>query len=62
MLAVVEKTATGFTVREMFQGQGNYQFDWEVKGVRKGFENYQAVRSKQAIERPALLQMASEKQ
>ena len=61
-LAVVEKTATGFTVREMFQGQGNYQFDWEVKGVRKGFENYQAVRSKQAIERPALLQMASEKQ
>ena len=45
-LAVIEKTATGFTVKELFQGTGTYQFDWEVKCVRKGYENYQPVRPK----------------
>ena len=45
-LAVVEKTATGFKVKELFHGAGTYQFDWEVKCVRKGYEGYQAVREK----------------
>jgi hypothetical protein len=45
-LAVVEKTATGFKVKEMFQGTGDYEFDWEVKCVRKGYEDYKVVRSK----------------
>jgi hypothetical protein len=45
-LAVIEKTAAGFTVKELFQGEGTYEFDWEVKCVRKGYENYQPVRPK----------------
>jgi hypothetical protein len=45
-IAVVEKTANGFKVKEMRKGSGNYQFDWEAKAVRKGFENYQSVREK----------------
>lgn len=43
-LAVVKKTANGFEVVELMGGQGSYAFDWEVKGVRKGYENYRAVR------------------
>ena len=39
-LAVIEKTSTGFRVKELYQGQGNYSFDWEVKSVRKGYEDY----------------------
>lgn len=42
-LAVVEKTATGFKVKEMWKGDGNYEFDWEVKAVRKGWEDYEAI-------------------
>ena len=45
-LAVVEKTATGFKVKELAQGTGNYGFDWEVKAVRKGLEDYRPVRDK----------------
>ncbi|MCC6461144.1 MAG: hypothetical protein IT260_11775 [Saprospiraceae bacterium] len=43
-LAVIEKTETGFVVKELLGGTGTYAFDWEVKCVRKGYENYQAVR------------------
>ncbi len=43
-LAVIEKTAAGFKVKELRSGAGNYSFDWEVKCVRQGFENYQVVR------------------
>ncbi|MEL6133915.1 MAG: hypothetical protein AAFR59_11180, partial [Bacteroidota bacterium] len=43
-LAVIEKTATGFKVKELHQGAGNYSVDWEVKAVRKGYEDYQPVR------------------
>lgn len=49
-LAVVEKTPEGFLVKEMFQGSGDYQFDWEVKAVRKGFEDYKPVRTKKEME------------
>ena len=45
-IAVIEKTATGFKVKEMRKGTGNYKFDWEAKGVRKGFENYEPIRPK----------------
>ncbi len=45
-LAVTAKSASGFEVRELFQGTGNYDFDWEVKSVRKGHENYRVIRSK----------------
>lgn len=46
-LAVVEKTASGFRVVELLEGQGNYRFDWEVKCVRQGFEDFSIIRDKQ---------------
>ncbi len=45
-LAVVEKTATGFKVKEFKGGEGNFSFDWEVKCVRKGWEHWQVERDK----------------
>ena len=45
-LAVVEKTSEGFMVKELHKGSGNYSFDWEVKCVRAGFENYQVIRER----------------
>jgi hypothetical protein len=46
-LAVIEKNDKGFRVKELKGGTGNFKFDWEVKGVRKGYENYQVVRDKE---------------
>ena len=43
-LAVIKKGADGFEVAELWSGTGNYEFDWEVKGVRKGHENYRVIR------------------
>ncbi len=43
-LAVINKSAQQFKVIELFDGKGNYEFDWEVKAVRKGFEDFQPVR------------------
>ncbi len=45
-LAIIERNAKGFKVKELGGGKGNYKFDWEVKGVRKGYENYEVVRNK----------------
>ncbi len=45
-LAVVEKRADGFVVKELMGGKGNFNFDWEVKAVRAGYEDYQVVRDK----------------
>lgn len=45
-LAVIEKTSKGFKVKELRKGQGTYSFDWEVKGVRKGYEDYKVIRTK----------------
>jgi hypothetical protein len=39
-------------VRELMKGKGNFSFDWEAKGVRKGYENYQVIRPAD-FERPA---------
>ena len=43
-LAVIEKRIDGFKVKELKNGNGNFSFDWEVKAVRKGFENYEVIR------------------
>ena len=43
-LAVIEKTPTGFVVKELGGGSGNFEFDWEVKCVVSGEENFQVVR------------------
>ena len=47
-LAVVERNADGFRVRELHKGQGNYKFDWQATAVRKGYEDFKAVRIKGA--------------
>jgi hypothetical protein len=57
-LAVVEKTAQGFIVKELMDGKGNYSFDWEVKAIRKGYEDYQVVR--QSEEASTVLESAQE--
>jgi len=36
---VAEKTATGFTVKELMGGTSNATFDWEVAAKRRGYEN-----------------------
>ncbi|HOY21072.1 MAG TPA: hypothetical protein PLC89_27415, partial [Haliscomenobacter sp.] len=51
-LAVVKKTAQGFVVQELRKGKGNYSFDWEVKCVRKGYEDYRVYLDK-SENRPA---------
>ncbi|HMS56284.1 MAG TPA: hypothetical protein PKA27_12870 [Fimbriimonadaceae bacterium] len=43
-LAVIRKGLDSFEVAELQNGTGNYEFDWEVKAVRKGFKNYAPVR------------------
>ena len=49
-LAVVHKSDTGFIVKELFNGEGDYTFDWEVKCVRKGYEDFRVLRSKEEIQ------------
>jgi len=46
-LAVVEKDAQGFAVVELLGGEGDYEFDWEVKCVRRGHESFDVIREKQ---------------
>lgn len=48
-LAITERNEKGFQVKELGGGRGNYKFDWEVKGVRKGYENYQPIRDKEIV-------------
>lgn len=43
-IAVIEKTAGGFKVKELHGGKGDYQFDYLVMAKRKGQENYEVVR------------------
>lgn len=52
-LSVLQKSNDGFSVVELWEGKGNYEFDWEVKAIRQGFENYQVVRKHDLDYRPA---------
>lgn len=45
-IAVIQKNQTGFVVKELLGGIGTYQFDWEAKAIRAGYENYKVVRAK----------------
>lgn len=45
-LAAIERHTQGFKVKELFNGTGNYEFDWEVKAIRKGYEQFQVIRKK----------------
>ena len=49
-LAVTEITNDGFWVEELYNGKGNYNFFWEAKGVRKGFEDYDVIVPKSTLE------------
>ena len=49
-LAVIEKTATGIKIKELRNGTGNYKFDWEVKCVRKGYEDFEVIHDKKRME------------
>jgi hypothetical protein len=42
-LAVIKKNSEGFEVKELFDGIGNYSFDWEAKCVRRGYEDFQVL-------------------
>jgi len=44
-LAVVEKTKTGFQVSELMNGTGNFAFDYEIKCSKKGFTDWQVLRT-----------------
>ena len=44
-MAVIEKSTHGITIKELWKGEGNYAFDWEVKAIRKGFEDFQIERN-----------------
>ena len=43
-LAVTVKRLDGIEIAELAGGRGDYEFDWRVEAVRKGYENYQVVR------------------
>ena len=45
-LAVTSKSLKSITIEELMNGNGSYRFDWEVKCIRKGYENYQVIRNK----------------
>ena len=53
-LAVVKKTNTSFSVEELAEGSGSYEFDWEVKCVRKGHEDFEVVRNKSDEPKPLI--------
>ncbi len=53
-MAVIEKTGKGIKVKELAGGTGNYSFDWEVKCVRSGHENFRVIRSSDELQYPKL--------
>jgi len=61
-LAVIEKTAAGIRVKELMDGKGNFQFDWEVKAVRKGYEDFKVVRDKLLLDKIELPELETQKQ
>ena len=46
-LAAIGKSTKGIRVKELMNGSGNFSFDWEVKAIRQGYENYQVLRERQ---------------
>lgn len=61
-LAVTSKQQNHIDVKELMQGKGNYSFDWEVKAIRKGYEDYQPVRKKldEGVQQANYLQLHEE--
>lgn len=46
-LAVIELSPQEIVVEELYNGNGNYEFDYMVNSVRQGFEDFQVVRDKE---------------
>ena len=42
-LALVDQDAGGFSVQELLEGTGSYEFDYFAAGVRRGYEHYEPV-------------------
>jgi|GEM_PF-1307762 len=53
-LAVVEKSKQQIIVQELGGGTGTYEFDYIVHGVRKGYEDFEAVQTRRALSRPSV--------
>lgn len=51
-IAVVKKGTDAFAVKELMRGSSNAEFDWEVKAVRAGFEDFEVVRPKGLMNPP----------
>ncbi|NQV15016.1 hypothetical protein HQ531_06110 [bacterium] len=49
-LAAVARSKNGFTIKELFDGEGNYEVDFLVQAVREGYEDYQVTRVKSNID------------
>lgn len=47
-LAVSAQSEHGFSVKELWQGEGEYEFDYFASGVRKGFEDFAPVVPKES--------------
>jgi hypothetical protein len=58
-LAVVAKRISGVEVKELQRGTGNYDFDWEIKCVRSGHEDYRVTRPRNEVALPALATTSS---
>ena len=43
-LATTKVSLAGIEVGELAGGTGNYEFDWRVEAVRKGWEDYKVIR------------------
>lgn len=51
-IAVVKKGTDVFAVKELMRGTSNAAFDWEVKAVRSGFEDFEVIRPKGIMNPP----------
>ena len=49
-LAVEEKSIERIRIRELSNGKGDYDFDWEAKCIRKGYEDYRVIRPHKDLE------------
>jgi hypothetical protein len=49
-LAVEEKSIERIRIRELSNGKGDYDFDWEAKCIRKGYEDYRVIRPHNDLE------------
>jgi hypothetical protein len=49
-LAVEEKSIERIRIRELSNGIGDYDFDWEAKCIRKGYEDYRVIRPHKDLE------------